>query len=191
MTEVREPLFPHTTHPLPGTGGAPARPHRPPAAAGPTMTPTEPTEPSEPSEPSAAGCGERAAVRPATPRSAAAARQYVRNLVRERWRGPSGPADEQAVVDVLLVVSELVSNAVRHGGGLARFEVTLVAEGVRLGVHDHSGTVPPAAFGHGTFPLPDAAGGFGWPLIIRLAREIHVERRPEGGKAISVLVPLA
>ncbi|MFF0203662.1 ATP-binding protein [Streptomyces sp. NPDC005017] len=122
--------------------------------------------------------------------SAAAARQYVRDLVRERWRGPSGPAGEQAVVDLLLVVSELVTNAIRHGGGLARFEVTPVAEGVRLEVHDHSGTVPPAAFGHGTFPQPDASGGFGWPLIIRLAREIHVERRPEGGKAISVLVPL-
>ncbi|MFE1441447.1 ATP-binding protein [Streptomyces sp. NPDC058739] len=149
-----------------------------------------------PAEPPAAGSGGSAAVRPApvgSPTavgSAAAARQYVRDLVRERWRGPSGRADEQAVVDLLLVVSELVTNAIRHGGGLARFEVTPVAEGVRLDVHDHSGTVPPAAFGHGTFPQPNASGGFGWPLIIRLAREIHVERRPEGGKAISVLVPL-
>jgi hypothetical protein len=32
--------------------------------------------------------------------------------------------------------------------------------------------------------------GYGWPLIIRLARDITIERRPRGGKTISLLVPL-
>jgi anti-sigma regulatory factor (Ser/Thr protein kinase) len=95
------------------------------------------------------------------------------------------------VIDLLLVVSELVTNAIRHGGGLARFEVTLLAEGVRLGVHDRSSVVPPAALGQGSFPHPRENGGYGWPLILRLAREIQVRRRREGGKEISVLVPLA
>jgi hypothetical protein len=137
-----------------------------------------------------AGHRERAGVRPVPITSAAAARRYVQDLVGEQWRGPSGPAGEESVIDLLLVVSELVSNAFRHGGGLARFEVTLVPEGVRLAVHDHSDVVPPAAYGQAAFPRPQEHGGYGWPLIHRLARDIHAERRREGGKAISVLVPL-
>ncbi|CAL9339376.1 ATP-binding protein [Streptomyces sp. enrichment culture] len=139
-----------------------------------------------------AGPDQRSAApaRPVAITSAAAARRYVRSLVEERWRGPSGPPAEEAVIDLMLVVSELVTNAIRHGGGLARFEVTLVPDGVRLGVHDHSGVVPSAALGHGGFPRPRENGGYGWPLIIRLAREIQVRAHREGGKEINVLVPL-
>ncbi|MGC0327634.1 anti-sigma regulatory factor (Ser/Thr protein kinase) [Streptomyces sp. SAI-170] len=140
---------------------------------------------------SRAGHPGRAPVRAPGIASPAAARAYVRSLVREHWRGPSGRPREEAVVDLLLVVSELVTNAIRHGGGLARFEAVLVPEGVRLGVHDHSDVVPPAAYGRGALPSPGAGGGYGWPLIVRLAREIRVERRREGGKAIGVLVPLS
>ncbi|MFJ5775339.1 ATP-binding protein [Streptomyces sp. NPDC093094] len=143
-----------------------------------------------PAERPPAWTGGREAARTTAVTSAAAARGYVGALVRERWRGPAGPACEEAVVDLLLVVSELVGNALRHGGGLARFEVALVPEGVRLGVHDYSDIVPAAAFGDGTLPRPGEGGGYGWPLIIRLAEEIRVERRRAGGKAIDVLVPL-
>ncbi|MFI9155872.1 ATP-binding protein [Streptomyces sp. NPDC053367] len=133
---------------------------------------------------------ERAGSRSVAITSAAAARRYVRTLVEERWRGPSGPAAEESVTDLLLVVSELVTNAIRHGGGLARFEASLATEGVRLGVHDHSDAMPPAAYGQSPLPRPGSGGGYGWPLIIRLAREIRVRHRREGGKAIDVLVPL-
>jgi hypothetical protein len=60
---------------------------------------------------------------PVTITSAAAARRYVRSVVGEGWRSPSGPPTEAAMIDLLLVVSELVTNAVRHGGGLAGFDV--------------------------------------------------------------------
>ncbi|MFI9155176.1 ATP-binding protein [Streptomyces sp. NPDC053367] len=130
------------------------------------------------------------AVRSPVVASAAGARAHVRSLVREHWRGPSGPPAEEAVCDLLLVTSELVTNAIRHGGGLTRFEVTLVPEGVRLDVHDHSDAVPPAAYGQSPRPRPGGDGGYGWPLIAGLARDIRVERRREGGKAIGVLVPL-
>lgn len=93
-------------------------------------------------------------------------------------------------MDLLLVVSELVTNAIQHGGGLAGFEVDLLPEGVRLSVHDYSDAVPPAAYGSGTLPHAHAGSGYGWPLIIRLSREIHIECRREGGKTVSVLVPL-
>jgi anti-sigma regulatory factor (Ser/Thr protein kinase) len=93
-------------------------------------------------------------------------------------------------MDLLLVVSELVTNAIRHGGGLAGFEVALLPEGVKLSVHDYSDAVPSAAFGPGTLPRSHEGSGYGWPLIIRLSREILIEHRREGGKTVGVLVPL-
>ncbi|KUL21247.1 ATP-binding protein [Streptomyces regalis] len=122
--------------------------------------------------------------------SAAAARSYVRSVVDEHWRSPCGPASERAVMDLLLVVSELVTNAIRHGGGLAGFELALLPEGVRLSVHDYSDAVPSAAYGAGTLPRTHEGSGYGWPLIIRLSREILIEHRREGGKTVGVLVPL-
>lgn len=122
--------------------------------------------------------------------SAAAARSYVRSVVEEHGRARSGPAGERAVMDLLLVVSEVVTNAIRHGGGLAGFEVALLPAGVRLSVHDYSDAVPSAAYGPGTLPQTHEGSGYGWPLIIRLSREIHVERRRAGGKTVTVLVPL-
>ncbi|MFF6982088.1 ATP-binding protein [Streptomyces sp. NPDC008343] len=132
-----------------------------------------------------------APARPVPITSAAAARSYVRSVVAEGWRAPSDPASERAVTDLLLVVSELVTNAIRHGGGLAGFEVAMLPDAVSLSVHDYSDAVPSAAYGPGTLPLVHEGSGYGWPLIIRLTREIHIERRREGGKTVSVLVPLA
>ncbi|WP_079056060.1 ATP-binding protein [Streptomyces caeruleatus] len=136
--------------------------------------------------------GDRRTVRPRSVpiTSAATARSYVRSVVEEHRRVPSGPAGERAVMDLLLVVSEAVTNAIRHGGGLAGFEVALLPEGVRLSVHDYSDAVPSAAYGPGTLPHSHEGSGYGWPLIIRLSREIHIERRRAGGKTVTVLVPL-
>lgn len=122
--------------------------------------------------------------------SAASARQFARDVVRERWDRPGRRASEEAVIDLLLVVSELVTNAIRHGGGIAGFEVTPTREGVRLSVHDYSDVVPAVAYGPGALPHGHVGNGYGWPLIIRLARDIGIERRSQGGKTISVLVPL-
>ncbi|MFE5812701.1 ATP-binding protein [Streptomyces sp. NPDC056479] len=114
----------------------------------------------------------------------------MRSVVEAHGHGSSGPTAEAAVIDLLLVVSELVTNAIRHGRGLAGFEVDPVPEGVRLSVHDYSETVPSAAYGPGTLPQAHEGSGYGWPLIIRLAREIRIEHRREGGKTVSVLVPM-
>jgi anti-sigma regulatory factor (Ser/Thr protein kinase) len=122
--------------------------------------------------------------------SAAAARRYVRSVVRERWDSPSSRASEQSLIDLLIVVSELVTNAVRHGGGIAGFEVAPAPGGVRLGVRDHSDVVPAVAHGPGALPRAHVGNGYGWPLIIRLAREVGIERHPGGGNTIRVLVPL-
>ncbi|MFJ8630755.1 ATP-binding protein [Streptomyces sp. NPDC093568] len=115
----------------------------------------------------------------------------MRSVVAAHGYDTSCPTTERALMDLQLVVSELVTNAIRHGGGLAGFEVDLVPDGVRLTVHDYSETVPSAAYGPGTLPQTHEGSGYGWPLIIRLSREIHIERRRGGGKTVSVLVPLA
>ncbi|MFJ6130247.1 ATP-binding protein [Streptomyces griseoviridis] len=120
--------------------------------------------------------------------SAATARAHARAVVREQWNSPSRTARDEDVIDLLLVVSELVTNAIRHGEGLAGFEVSVADDGIRLLVHDRSDAVPRSAAG--AAPPGHRVNGYGWPLVQRLAREVAVERRPGGGKTIAVLVPL-
>ncbi|MFD7713408.1 ATP-binding protein [Streptomyces sp. NPDC059785] len=127
---------------------------------------------------------------PSAVTTAAAARQYVKTLVREEWNSRAPAASEEAVIDLLLVVSEMVTNAIRHGEGLAGFHATLTDDGMRLAVRDNSEVIPVGVYGSGAVPRKHTGNGYGWPLIIRLAREIEVERCPGGGKTISVLVPL-
>ncbi|MFE0351905.1 ATP-binding protein [Streptomyces nigra] len=141
-----------------------------------------------PAEHRRAGDGGALRFRPAEVSSASAARGFVKSVVEEHAR--TSPVDERAVMDLMLVVSELVTNAIRHGDGLAGFEVAVEREGLRLRVHDYSDTVPAAAYGPGTLPQTHEGSGYGWPLIIRLTREIRIDRRREGGKTVSVLAPL-
>ncbi|MEU3663919.1 ATP-binding protein [Streptomyces sp. NPDC032940] len=141
---------------------------------GQTTTPASGTVP--------AGASERAAVT-----SAAGARAYAESAVRERWGDTDRGVREEDVVDLLLVVSELVTNAIRHGDGLAGFEVRTTDEGVWIAVHDHSPVIPPAVH---AFPTRHHGSGYGWPLVARLTCDVAVERRPEGGKTISALVPM-
>ncbi|WP_320777385.1 ATP-binding protein [Streptomyces sp. CRN 30] len=131
-----------------------------------------------------------APARPVSRRIAAAAREEAEAVVRGAWGDGERRPREEDVIDLLLVVSELVGNAVRHGGGLAAFEARAVDGGVRLDVSDHSPVVPAAASGRVPFPARDQGSGYGWPLIARLARDVTVRRRPGRGKTISVLVPV-
>ncbi|MFI1754001.1 ATP-binding protein [Streptomyces sp. NPDC020571] len=117
----------------------------------------------------------------------AAARAYAESVARTVWGGPGREVREEDVGDLLLVVSELVTNAIRHGEGLAGFEVRPTEEGLWIAVHDNSSVVPRAAY---AFPTTHPGGGYGWPLVTRLARDITVDPRPEGGKTIGALVPL-
>lgn len=122
--------------------------------------------------------------------TAAAARAHARAVVREQWETAYGTAYEEDLIDLLLVVSELVTNAIRHGEGLAGFEVAPALDGVRISVEDNSDLVPETAYGSGALPVVHEGNGYGWPLIIRLARDITIVRRRAGGKTISMLVPL-
>ncbi|MFC9932452.1 ATP-binding protein [Streptomyces sp. NPDC127190] len=113
--------------------------------------------------------------------AAAKARQAARRFVRRL----APPVDDRAAQDVDLVVTELVTNAVRHARG-ATCVLSLDArpDAVEVTVLD-SDPEPPRP------RAPDFSGrrgGFGWPMIRRLAGKVTVVLVPNG-KAICALVP--
>lgn len=80
----------------------------------------------------------------ALPTSAAAARDLVRALLERQPAPPAGrPAPaEQTVTDVLLVTSELVTNAIRHAGGVTAFTAVVEDGFVYVMVGDASSAPP-------------------------------------------------
>lgn len=116
------------------------------------------------------------------PGTAADARERVRRLLDGLAGAPLPP---RVVNDILLVTSELVTNALRHGGGIAAFRAEIVGGAVRVSVTDRSPTPPSSA------PRPRIAtpGGFGWPLVQRLSRSVAVTPARDG-KTIEAVVPL-
>lgn len=124
------------------------------------------------------------------PRSPAEARLEVRRALEGRFRDSGTPGDEDAVSDALLVASELTTNAIRHGGGVTDFEVTLGDREVRLSVSDRSEQLPLTVRG-GDEPGDLRVGGHGWPIVCRLARDVVVSDLRAGGKRITAVVPLS
>ncbi|MFF6918199.1 ATP-binding protein [Streptomyces sp. NPDC012466] len=126
----------------------------------------------------------------ARPSKPAEARRAVERAVAERCRATHIPCDRDALSDALLVVSELTTNAILHGGGVTDFQVDVDGPGVRVSVSDRSDALPVTA------PRTDAHGrlrhgGHGWPIVCRLARDVRVSDLPAGGKCITAVVPLS
>ncbi|MEU1435878.1 ATP-binding protein [Streptomyces sp. NPDC005786] len=123
------------------------------------------------------------------PQSAAAARDAVMRLLMSQFCGPAGEelAADVAVADALLVTSELVTNAIRYGGGLTGFTAELTNEGLRLSVAD-ANPDPPIEHDPET-SVVGRVGGYGWALVRRLAKHVSVTVHP-GGKRIVALIPL-
>ncbi|MEU1116973.1 MULTISPECIES: ATP-binding protein [unclassified Streptomyces] len=123
----------------------------------------------------------------ALPATAAEARQQVAGVLRAWADGPGAVVGERARADILLVVSELVTNALRHGGGVTRFDADMGDEGIRVTVGDRSADLP-------RHPDPErprarGEGGYGWFLVRELATEITLVLG-RTGKDISVTLPL-
>jgi anti-sigma regulatory factor (Ser/Thr protein kinase) len=110
---------------------------------------------------------------PGGPHAAARARRLVEAQL-------AGRVPRERLADISLLVTELVANVVRHGGGAAGASLRLRLQARRPGLHvevvnaDHAGgTVAPRA--------PDLAGGggIGLNLVERLAARWGVrEGRP-------------
>ncbi|MFR9725795.1 ATP-binding protein [Streptomyces sp. MS19] len=125
------------------------------------------------------------------PVSAAAARNHVQLLLAGRLPAPGvDPRDDLTLADVLLVTSELVTNAIRHAGGVTGFSAVVSDEGLYLSVSDGSDEIPRTTVTHADGNGRVSIGGYGWPLIHRLSQDVTVLQLAGGGKTIQVVVPL-
>ncbi|MFF5718900.1 ATP-binding protein [Streptomyces buecherae] len=111
----------------------------------------------------------------------AAARKSARAFLA-RLTVPVATENADAVV---LVVSELVTNALRHGGGTCVLELTAHPDSIEVAVRDPSPQAPRMR----TPDLSGGTGGFGWPMVKRLARATALSPTASGGKTVSALLP--
>ncbi|MGI5447341.1 ATP-binding protein [Streptomyces sp. CA-243310] len=91
------------------------------------------------------------------------------------------PAAESTAQNLLLLVSELVTNALRHAGAVSSLKLRADHVRIQVTVEDPSPTRPQGR-------APDwtgRTGGFGWPMVQRLAQSLTVvPAHPGAGKAI-------
>ncbi|MEU5717168.1 ATP-binding protein [Streptomyces sp. NPDC020403] len=87
--------------------------------------------------------------------------------------------------DLAPVVSELVTNALRHGDGAFTLRMNAHPNAVEVAVEDTSPRWPRMR----TPDLTGSGGGFGRPVINRLARTIAVTPWAAGGKTVTAFLP--
>lgn len=115
-------------------------------------------------------------------RNVAAAREFLRDVLRRQ--GPRAGESQEVVV---LLVSELVTNAITHAASPARLSVRVDDDAIWVGVGDDDPTVP-TPVSHDT----DEPGGLGLWLIDELAGDWGVEADgPDPGKIVWFTVPVA
>lgn len=86
-----------------------------------------------------------------------------------------GWADGRTCDDAVLVVSELLANAYRHGGGATALTLSQDAFGLRIEVEDHSGTTPrPRA------SVTGQPGGYGMNIVQLLCPTWGADTTPVG-----------
>ncbi|MET9813692.1 ATP-binding protein [Streptomyces sp. NPDC006355] len=95
----------------------------------------------------------------------------------------AAPGGRGEVDAVLLVVSELFTNAQQHAGGVTGFRMEAGPGTVTVAVDDAS-TVPPRALSLDV----TRPGGFGWHLVQDLSVEVRVDVHA-AGKTVTAVVP--
>ena len=107
----------------------------------------------------------------------------ARRYARAQCAGHTPPI---LVEDVELVVSELVTNAMRHGRGQITMHLEVTRDRVVVGVQDQGAGRP-------ALREPDATdvNGRGLALVAILAREWGVRPEPGGGKVVWCVLTLA
>ncbi|MEV0123696.1 ATP-binding protein [Streptomyces sp. NPDC050703] len=128
------------------------------------------------------------------PATAGQARGYVMGVLRERVDRGGAAVGERIQGDVLLVVSELFTNALRHGGGVTLFQVRAWAHAISVSVGDRSADLPATPIhrrgllgaGEG---IADGEGGYGWSLVRELAETVTLVLQDDG-KVITALLSL-
>lgn len=121
---------------------------------------------------------------PGEPGAVAAARHLAARFLSRVGMGGAAAA-EQTVQIVQLVVSELVTNAVRHTDGPCGVDLELTGQTVAITVWDTSPQLPVV-----TEHDPTRVGRHGMEIITALCGGFQVARR-EAGKQITVRLLLA
>ncbi|MFI7360403.1 ATP-binding protein [Streptomyces avidinii] len=116
-------------------------------------------------------------------RPSAAGRDATRAFLARATR-LRAPAKDESTDNVLLVVAELVANAIRHTVGPCALHLELLDGSIDVCVTDLSPQPP-----RPRTPSTDGAGGWGWFMIKRLATRIRIKAVPEGGKTICAELP--
>ncbi|MGW7239387.1 ATP-binding protein [Streptomyces sp. NPDC054804] len=107
----------------------------------------------------------------------------ARDTARAFLEGLRQPAVAPDAADTV-VVFEFVTHALCHGGGRCTLELTAHHDAIEVTVHDGSRHAPRTR----TPDLNGGIGGFGWPVVNRLAHATTVTRRASGGKTVSACV---
>ncbi|WP_329316046.1 MULTISPECIES: ATP-binding protein [unclassified Streptomyces] len=115
--------------------------------------------------------------------TAASAREATRAFLR-RALHTRLPDEPTAADQVLLVVSELVTNAVRHTEGPCTLHLALRGDGIDIRVSDTSPHPPQPRPPHS-----DGTGGWGYLLVNHLTTNLHIEPTADGGKSICARIP--
>ncbi|MEU0555828.1 ATP-binding protein [Dactylosporangium maewongense] len=100
----------------------------------------------------------------------------VRELVEQTARLAGVSASN--VRDLVIAVSELAANAIRHGGGSGRIVIEQTDEGVRVEVSDHGPGLP--EFVSRELPAPEEINGRGLWMVRNLCRDLHITSTARG-----------
>lgn len=112
----------------------------------------------------------------------AEARTFAAHFLQQLRTEWCATIDERAGGAVLLVVSELVTNADRHSDGPYILELEGTDTSLTVVVYDSSETLPRV------FPRnPERVGRHGLEIVRALARDVRVERVPVGKRVCAVL----
>lgn len=106
----------------------------------------------------------------------------ARDVARTFAEGLDPAMAPETVQTLALVVSELATNALRHGGGRYALRLGATADAVTIAVSDPD----PAPPRERAPDLNGGAGGFGWPMVRRLAGKVTITSGPGRGKTIHV-----
>lgn len=111
----------------------------------------------------------------------AGARDLAHRFLKQLSAEWFAPLDARVRDDVLLVVSELVTNAERHSHGPFLMELDGTAESVCVTVYDSSSTLP-------RFfpPDPSRLGGHGMEIVRAVSDRVSAERVPVGKRVRAV-----
>ncbi|MER6785734.1 ATP-binding protein [Streptomyces sp. NPDC000658] len=107
----------------------------------------------------------------------------VARRVSERWLGATAPEDR--VKDAVAIVSELVTNTVRHTSDGCTLTLTVDGGRLDIAVADHSEEFPELSRHSGG----DEHGGFGMQVIRELGGQVRSVPMI-GGKTVHVLIEL-